>query len=385
MKQEREYGDILCDDTQLGPFPMHRLKKVNKPTTVITDNIQRLDSRETAFTKAARGDYGPAVEKEVPRSTLKYPLSATLTEIRQAVGAIEQKAHAEDVAPIPQEPAILTRHVKRLGYFLKADIVSVCELPQHAVYSHDSQGSPIDIHYKYAIVITLSKDYDTVHASTGYDWITTPLSFDLYLRLAVISQTMANYIRKLGYPASAEAQGIAGGNRVVLPPLLLLSGVGEIGRAGIIVNPFLGMDFKSAAVLTDMPLVPDSPVDIGLQDFCQRCEICAEFCPSSAIPTGDKTMYNGYETWKLNEQKCHSFRVLNKRGTYCGRCVKVCPWSKPKTWPHNLVRWANQRSGIARRIAIQGAKALGPEKQNKDRKWWFDVEEVDGVLKVPKK
>jgi epoxyqueuosine reductase QueG len=145
------------------------------------------------------------------------------------------------------------------------------------------------------------------------------------------------------------------------------------------------MDFKAAAVLTDMPLVPDSPVDFGLQDFCQRCKICAEFCPSSAISTGDKIMYNGYETWKMNEQKCHTFRVLNQRGTYCGRCGEVCPWSKPNTWPHNLVRRAVQHSGIARRIAIQADKALGPERHNKDMKWWFDVEEVDGVLKIPKK
>ncbi len=363
---------------------MHRLKKVDRPTTLVTDNIKRVDARENAFSRAMRGDYGPAVQREAPRSSAKYPLSATLSAIRQPVGAIEPNEMADKIAPVSEDPVVLTRHIKRLGYFLKADIIGVCELPESSVYSHDMQGNPIDIHYTYAIVIVLGKEYGTLAASTGYDWVTTPLSYELYLRLAVMSQTMANYIRRLGYRASAEHTGkTPGGPRVLFPPLLLWSGIGEVSRAGIILNPFLGMNFKAAVVLTDMPLLADSPVDFGLQDFCQHCLICAEFCPGSAIPEGDKVMHNGYETWKLDEQRCHSFRVLNKRGTYCGRCIKVCPWTKPNTLPHHMVRWAVQRSGLARRIATRASRILGPEEARHDDKWWFDLEEVEGNLVIP--
>ncbi|MFC2072020.1 reductive dehalogenase [Chloroflexota bacterium] len=385
MENKLEFGNILHSDKQLGPFPIHRIKKVNEPTTLVTDNIQRVDARENAFRKAIRGDYGPAIQREAPRSQTKYPLSATLTEMRQFVGAIEPNEVAEEIAPIPEDPAVLTRHIKRLGYFLKADIIGVCRLPESAVYSHDSQGNPIDLNYANAIVIVMGKEYRTLDASNGSDWVTMPLSYDLYLRLAVISQTMANYIRRLGYQASAEHTGkTPGGPRVLFPPLLLWSGIGEVSRAGIILNPFLGMNFKAAVVLTDMPLVLDRPVKFGLQDFCQHCQICAEFCPSSAIPTGDKTMYNGYQTWKLNEQRCHSFRVLNKQGTFCGRCVKVCPWTKPNTWPHNMVRWTVKSTSLARRIATKASKILGPDKVSYDDKWWFDLEEVDGRVIIPK-
>jgi epoxyqueuosine reductase QueG len=143
------------------------------------------------------------------------------------------------------------------------------------------------------------------------------------------------------------------------------------------------MHFKAAVVLTDMPLVPDKPIDFGLQDFCKKCLICADYCPGNAISHGEKTMHNGYETWKLNEQRCHSFRVMNKKGTYCGRCIKVCPWTRPNTFSHNLIRWAVQRSGIARRFAIQTSKILKPDKANLEDKWWFDIEEVDGKLRIP--
>ena len=381
MEGNSAYGDILRNNTQLGALAMHRIKHVEKPTNVITENIQRIDARETAFSRAMRGDYGPAVQREAPRSSNKYPLNVSLSEIRQYIGAAKANDIAPSVAPIPNDPNVLTRHIKRLGYFLGADLMGVCRLQPSAVYSHDMQGNPIDVTGKFAIVIVMAKDYTTTEASNGRDWINTSLSYILYQRLAALSQTLANYIRRLGFPASAEHTGkTPGGPKVLFPPLLLWSGIGEVSRAGIILNPFLGMNFKAAVVLTDMPMVPDRPVDFGLQDFCERCKICSEFCPGSAIPTGSKTMYNGYETWKLNEQRCHSFRVLNKRGSYCGRCIKVCPWTRPDNMGNGLVRWAVQRSGLARRIAVKIDRSSGRDKARSENKWWFDIEDVDGIL-----
>ena len=41
------------------PFPVHTLKRVERPTTLIMDDkVQRVDERESGFNKAARGDYG---------------------------------------------------------------------------------------------------------------------------------------------------------------------------------------------------------------------------------------------------------------------------------------------------------------------------------------
>ena len=365
-------------------FPMSKLKRVDTPTTVVTDSVQRIDSRENAFTKARRGDYGPAVAKEAPHAATKDPLGISLADIRRYVAMNEKNEVSPEPTPVTDNPEMLTRFIKRLGYFLRADIVSVSHVPEYAVYSHDMQGNEIDIKYKYAVVIVMAKEYQTLAASNGFDWIGLPMSYDLYLRLAVISETIANYIRRLGYPASAEYTGkTPDGCRVLFTPLLLWSGIGEVSRAGIILNPYLGMHFKAAVVLTDMPLVQDKPVDFGLQDFCKKCLICADYCPGNAIPRGEKSMHNGYEIWKLNEQRCHSFRVMNKKGTYCGRCIKVCPWTRPNTFSHNLVRLAVQRSGIARRIAIQSSKILKPDKANSEDKWWFNLEEVDGKLRIP--
>jgi reductive dehalogenase len=162
--------------------------------------------------------------------------------------------------------------------------------------------------------------------------------------------------------------------------LLLAAGIGEVSRVGIILNPFLGLGFKAAAILTDMPIVPDKPIDFGLQNFCQNCKICAENCPSQAISTGDKVMYNGYETWKLDTRRCASFNFTNKNGTMCNRCVKSCPWTNPPTWPHNLVRRMVMGSRLAQRIAIRAAYILKPGKDRPDQKWWFAMEYIEDVI-----
>ncbi|MBS3918167.1 MAG: hypothetical protein KG012_04705 [Deltaproteobacteria bacterium] len=40
------------------PFPMHKIKRVDRPTTLIKDGkVQRVREREGGFCKAAAGDY----------------------------------------------------------------------------------------------------------------------------------------------------------------------------------------------------------------------------------------------------------------------------------------------------------------------------------------
>ena len=374
----------MFKDGQLGPLPMHRLKRVDKPTTLVTDGIRRIDYRENALAKAARGEYGPIVQRESPRSQTKHPLCAALVDTLVHLSAFRDENTAGAKAPLTENPVALSRHIKSMGYFLKADIVGICRLPKSALYSHDFQGKPIDLDYQFAIVIVVGKDYQTVKASTGYDWITNQLSFQCYDRLALIACTMADYIRRLGYPALADyTMKPPRGYHVMFPPLLLWAGIGEVSRPGIILNPFLGLAYKAATVLTDLPLDPDNPVDFGLQDFCKRCRICAQACPSKAISMGDKVMYNGYETWKADDERCARFCLSNPKGLFCARCEKVCPWTRPNTWPHGLVRKAVSRSSLVRSLAIRTDSIRGRGYADGKGKWWFDLEEVNGFLRIP--
>lgn len=382
MVKRKRRGGLNYQEKQ-GLFSMDRIRHGDKPTTIITETIQRIDLRNTAYGLAARGEYGPVVQKGVQQSLPgKYPLSAAQKDLIDHIALMESNPVAIDKAPIPQDPEILTYHIKSLGYFLKADLMGTCKVPESAYYSHDKQGNPIDIRYDNAIVIVMRKEYKAVRASTGHDWMGDPISFQSYQHLGMVAETIANYVRRLGWDASAQ-YGPSFVNRysILLPPLLLAAGIGEVSRAGIILNPFLGLAYKAAAVLTNMPLVPDCPIDFGLQRFCQECNICAKNCPSKAIPTGDKVMYNGYETWKLNTRRCASYNFTNKNGTMCNTCVKSCPWSNSSAFPHDLVRSLVINIPFTQRIAIRAAYLLKPGKDHPDEKWWFNMEYMDDVIK----
>lgn len=358
------------------PFPMEVFKHVEQPTNLITEAVQRIDIRNNAYGLAARGEYGPVVQKGVQKSLPgKFPLSAAQKDVLDHLALLQPNPVAAEKAPIPQEPETLTGHLKAYAYFLKADVVGTCRVPASAYYSHDKQGQPIEPRYENALVFLMRKELKAMRASNGHDWIGDPLSFQAYQHLALVAETLANYIRRLGWEAVPQ-YGPSFVNRynVLLPPLILAAGLGEVSRAGIILNPYLGLAFKAAAVLTNMPIVPDQPVDFGLQRFCLDCQICAEACPSKAISTGEKVMYNGYETWKLNTKRCASFNFTNKKGTMCNACVKSCPWSNPSTWPHNLMRSMVTNLPFTRRAAIRAAQLLGHDMTAPVEKWWFDLE-----------
>ena len=96
-------------------------------------------------------------------------------------------------------------------------------------------------------------------------------------------------------------------------------------------------------------------------------------------------MYNGYETWSNNVEKCTAMRVGNKHGSSCGTCIKVCPWNKPFTPFHRFVMWNMRHLPIMRRFAVWGDDLMGYGRAEPEYKWWFDLEEVDGKMCVPPK
>ena len=366
-------------------YPFHLLKKVDRPTTMIMDDeVNRVDERESGFCRAASGDFGPRLQHEYGRFVLKHPLSyASVLMMREMIPLVQGDV-AKTQAPLPNDKKAMSRHIKNTAYFLRADMVGICKLPQYAVYTHNYRGGqPVELNHKYAIVIVIDQDSNTSEAFSGHDWISNSMSMMSYSQSGFIACTLAYYLRLLGYPARAH---YALNYQVVLPPLLLWAGLGEMSRIGdIVVNPFIGPRFKAAVVTTDLPLEVDKPIDFGLQDFCDKCKKCARECPSGAISSGEKVMHNGYEKWPIDVAKCTSMRVGNKKGSGCGTCMKVCPWNKPFTPFHRSIMWTMRNIPVARRFAIWGDDLLGYGKPDDKKKWWYDLEDVDGTLEIPAK
>ena len=170
-------------------------------------------------------------------------------------------------------------------------------------------------------------------------------SMNKYAKGAYVSTPFARYIANLGYSATANHHR---SYELNLVPLAVDAGLGEMGRLGYLITKEFGPRVRLSAVTTDLPLIPDHPVDIGVEDFCNICKKCAVCCPSKSIPSGPQAEFNGTLRWKLNDETC--FEYFRKCGTDCGVCMRVCPWGHDASPPHKMIRFMIARNAFARRV-----------------------------------
>jgi hypothetical protein len=136
----------------LDNFPMHTIKRVDRPTTIVNEEqIKRVDERNSGFNKAAAGVWGPILAKERPRFVMKHPLSAALGTMQMFLRDIVDGVVAKQKAPLPEDPAALSRHIKETAYFLRSDAVGICRLPPYAVYTNSfPDGEPVACNHQRA-------------------------------------------------------------------------------------------------------------------------------------------------------------------------------------------------------------------------------------------
>ena len=249
-------------------------------------------------------------------------------------------------------PNEATERVKGYARHLGADLMGITEINPLWIYSHRGEifhenwedwGKEIVAEHKYAIVFAMEMSFELVGAAPHSPTVIE--SMRNYARGAYIATQLAAYIANLGYPATASHLRHYD---AVMVPLAVDAGLGELGRLGYLITKEFGPRIRLGAVTTNLPLIPDKPVDIGVQDFCKICKKCAVCCPSNSIPLGVQTEVNGTLRWKLNEETC--FDYWGKIGTDCNICMRVCPWSHARTFPHRLIVTSVSRNRIARRL-----------------------------------
>ena len=371
-------------------YPMEWVKRVEKPTTLILeDEVPRVPKRAAFFERARFGDLGAKAEREITRFAYKAPTSRCVRELINALAPHQDGPVAETDTSTLQDPEANARALKSLSYALGADLTGICEIPHYAWYSHQSDGTPIPIKHKYAVVMLIDQGYDTMEGASGDDWISGLQSMRGYLRGAEIAGVMAEHLRDLGFPSRPQTNR---DSDLLHIPLILQAGLGELSRIGeLVLNPFVGPRFKSVVLTTDMPLTVDKPIDFGLQTFCENCFKCARECPCDAIPLGSKVIFNGYEMWKPDVERCARYRVTNMKGSACGRCMKTCPLNKVVTLDGPIYAqigtWLGIKAMWLKPILVPIATwlddKLGNGRLNTIKKWWLDLEVVNDITVEP--
>lgn len=276
------------------------------------------------------------------------PISNVSFALLQEVGHLVEGEVSPEMGEV--DPAEMAQRIKGLAQYLGAKLSGITKLDQAYVYSHIGRGpgrygEKIKLDHKYAVVIGVEMDWRMVRAAPAAPALTE--SAREYVEAAKIAIIVARYLRSLGYPARAH---IDANYRVMAVPLAWKAGLGELGRMGYLITPRFGPRARLSVVTTDMPLKTDKPIAFGVQEFCRRCKKCAMNCPSGAIPKGEKTVIRGVEKWELDRERCYT--LWRAFGTDCAVCMRVCPYSHPNTFIHNLVRFAIKRSTIARQLAV---------------------------------
>ena len=374
-------------------YPMETVKQVKRPTTlIIDDEVPRVPKRAAFFERALQGDLGPRAQKERSRFSFKHPTSQSLLKtIRSLVPYQDGDAAADPDMARYGDPSANARAIKALSYFLGSDLTGICEVPRYAWHSHKEDGRPIEMYHRYAVVMLIDQGFDTMEGASGDDWISGTQSMRGYLRGAEIAGVMADLLRRQGFSSRSQTNA---DSDVLHIPLILWAGLGELSRIGeLVLNPFVGPRFKSVVFTTDFPMEVDKPIDFRLQYFCDNCLKCARECPCDAIPWGNKVMFNAYEMWKIDAERCTRYRLTNSKGAACGRCMKTCPLNKVVDMDGPLVTRMASWLGINAMwlkplmvpIATRLDDWLGNGKRNPAKKWWFDHEIINGVAMKPKR
>jgi reductive dehalogenase len=387
-----EWGRRNKRATHLSAFPMETVKRVERPTTLILDNeVPRVPKRAEFFARSEFGDLGEKSRVERGRFSFKHPFAeAMVSLIKRMVPEQDGEVNANPSVDY-KDPVENAKALKSLSYLLGSEITGICEIPEYTWYSHRKDGSEIPYKHKYAVVMLIDQGFETMEGASGDDFISGAQSMRSYMRGAEIAGVMAEHLRENGFPARPQTNA---DSDVIHPPLVMWAGLGELSRIGeVVLNPFIGPRLKTVVMTTDMPLEVDKPIDFGLQNFCDNCYKCARECPCDAITWGDKVMFNGYEMWKPDVERCTRYRLTNPKGLACGRCMKTCPLNKVVTWEGPLMTRMASWFGINVRfmkpflvpIAVWLDDALGNGIRNPLKKWWLDLEIVDGHAITPRK
>ena len=361
-----------------GPHPFETLKRVEEPTTYIDKpNVARVPKRANLFARGLFGDMGKQVQ-DATKNGNYVRKSAAAFAFRPSLGAfvlLQDGAAAPERHTHTQNADLNAANIKAALYWLGVDAVGLSACPDWTYYSHDAAGQPITPYHENAISMIIDQGHETMEGASGDDWIACAQSMRAYLRFSLLGGVIAQHLRNLGYTARVHS---VMDDEVLHPPLLLLSGLGEVSRIGeVILNPFLGPRLKSGIVTTNMPMTHDKPIDFGLQKFCEACNKCARECPSGAITAGPKLMFNGYEIWKSDSQKCTTYRVAQKNGAMCGRCMKTCPWNLEGLFSEAPFRKLAMAMPQAAKALAKLDDFAGNGEINTNKKWWWDLEMVD--------
>ena len=286
------------------------------------------------------------------------------------------------------DPQRITGIIKKVATYFGADLVGICKLDRRWVYSHTYEADPYRVgnteqptgtskpqeipeEFQYAVVMGFTMDYNL------YKYFASPIAGAAtglgYSQMGFTNAFLSEYIRNLGFKViDCSTNDVA-----LSTPMAMQAGLGDLGRNGLLITPEFGPRVRISKVITDLPLVADSPIEFGVTAFCEACGKCAETCPSQSIMSGERTAKPnnvsnaaGELKWPIDAETCRMYWARAKRGGGCTNCISSCPYNKVNTWPHRTVQWFTDHARWADSFYVKMDDLLGYGKPKKPDNFW---------------
>jgi ferredoxin len=279
-------------------------------------------------------------------------------------------------------PAQEAREIKSIAKLFAADLVGITEIDARWHCSQrpdtrDMQPVPNGLpeRLRHVIVMAHAMDFDLVGtypsvlagASTGREY---------WHEAAIVMQLVAD-IRNLGYQAVASMNDTA-----LVIPYAIKAGLGEYGRNQMVLTPEFGPRVRFSKIFTILPIVSDTPRDLGLSSYCQNCTACPVACPPETLPfgapdfgqevaAGSVSTQRGVKKWSANCEAC--FGYWAKLKSDCAIRMRVCPFNRRYDRAADLIwRWmaTGQAGPTGRKLPQWWDRQRGKRVRLRPRDWW---------------
>jgi reductive dehalogenase len=316
-------------------------------TVTVVGMVTNVDVNDGPHPKNIRGELGKAMNHWYTKTVAKDPLmratdSSHAADKRNFLNTHTNATSKGVINPkVPDviDPKALSKHIKKVAKHLGADLVGIAAANPAFMYASGSRyvqdGEANDKYqsmtpdalakrFPFVIQTTVAWDHDTLQAHRHH--IGDMSYHHTSMKNAMVMKALEGYIKEMGYTAIRGAVNPQGAG--------LAAGLGELGRNGMMISERFGARIHMPdPILTDMPLIADGPIDLGVEDFCKICRKCASNCPTNSISFGPKVIYNGIQKYKINWLTCYKIRpyVADHYGS-CLTCIAVCPFTKPDAW-----------------------------------------------------
>lgn len=262
----------------------------------------------------------------VPYIALKYGktnlmLSSSMKEIKptmiKTIREMRKSYHSIKTNPVNFKKQINYDELEKLKTVIESFGITeyaFTEVERDMVFKDQS------ILFSHAIVLLMEMDQASIDQAPSLE--TGKEVFSAYYKLGKAVNEIAQSLKNMGFAAQA---GPALGGDVIYSVLAQKSGLGHVGKHGLLINRKFGPRLRIAAVYTSIENFKSTPRDEydWISEFCDKCNVCVRTCPSKAIYKEPIITSLGYET-HIDYKKCAIPFALDYG---CSVCIKECTFN----------------------------------------------------------